>query len=212
MGYKHLAVEITPIQAKRAMKGGAIRIHPSQLGKGRLVAHPANVKKIEKAMLKNAGLTLELSPAELAETALYHINHNMDGSGLWSNIWKGLKKGWSFLKDSGIASKIADTAIPAAAAYLGQPQLAGPVRGAVKEIAGVGIKEDIVKHSKAAFGYAKRKGIISDALNLAEQELVKRKPEHEVVIKSVRAGIRKKTGMGVKAKKEKLKGMGLYLS
>lgn len=146
MPYHHVAIELTEPQARRAMRGNGIRIKPDQIGHGRLIVHPANKKKIEKAILKKKALTLELSPAELAETALYHMN-NMKGSGMeggsfWSKIWAGLKKGWKFLKDTGIASKLADIAVPAAATFVGAPSAAPAIRSGIKQIAGVGLETD----------------------------------------------------------------------
>jgi len=145
MPYHPLAIELKECQAKRAMKGGAIKVAPSQIGRSTLIVHPVNKKKIEKAILKNKSIILELSPAELAETALHHIK--MNGGGFWNNIWRGLKKSWGFLKDSGIASKAFDAAVPAVANLIGAPTLAEPVRQLVKKTTGAGLKLDKLKAS-----------------------------------------------------------------
>jgi hypothetical protein len=142
MPYHSVAIDLTEAQAKKALKGGAIRIKKEQIGKGHLVLHPVNKKKVEKAIIKGTAVILELSPAELAETALHHIEkHGIEGSGFWSKIWGGLKKTWKFLKDSGIASRIADIAIPAVATAVGAPSMAVPARALVKASTGAGIKK-----------------------------------------------------------------------
>ncbi len=151
MPYHNLAIDLTHSQAKKAMKGSGIRIKPDQIGKGHLVVHPVNKKHIEKAVLKSKGFTLELSPAELAETAMYHINkHGMEGSGFWSSIWKGIKKTWNFLKDSGIATKALDAAVMPLSAYTGQPQLVAAARQGVRQLAGVGLPKQTKKTKRDA--------------------------------------------------------------
>lgn len=143
MPYHHLAVELTAPQAQRALKGTGIKVKQEQIGKGHLVVHPVNKHKLEKATLKNKSLVLHLSPGELAETALWHINkHGMEGSGFWGNLWKGLKKTWGFLKESGLATAAADAATSAVAKFAPEYAPAAlAARQGLKKIAGVGIAE-----------------------------------------------------------------------
>lgn len=186
MPFHHVAVELNESQARNAMKGKGVRIMTNQLKKGHLVLHPLNKKKLEKALLKGKTAILELSPAELAETALYHIQkHGMEGSGFWGKIWSGLKKGWKFLKDTGIATKVFDTVVPmatgAVGTLVGQPELgiaaASPVRGLVKQATGAGVDID------------------------------------EQAEKLVKKATGKKRGRMVKKDRDEiLKGMGIYLS
>lgn len=150
MPYHPVKIELTETQARKALKGGAIRVRHEQIGKGMLVLHPLNKKKVEKNIVKGKAVILELSPGELAETALHHMQHNTGGS-FWSKIWSGLKTGWKFLKDTGIATKLLDSAIPAAATALGAPELAVPIRAGVKSITGAKLsKEDKLEKLKAS--------------------------------------------------------------
>jgi hypothetical protein len=183
MPFHHVAVELNESQARNAMRGKGIRIMSDQLKKGHLVLHPLNKKKLEKALLKGKTAILELSPAELAETALYHIQkHGMEGSGFWGKIWNGLKKGWKFLKDSGIATKAFDALVPmatgAVGTLVGQPELGAiagtPVREGIRKLTGAGVEEEADRLIKKATG--------------------------------------KRGRMTKKDREDKLKGMGLYLS
>lgn len=136
--YHPLAIELTEAQAKRALKGLAITIKPSQIGHGRLHVHAANKKKLEKAMKKDKSAIINLSFGELADTAQHHMENN--GAGFWSRIWEGIKKGWSVLKQTGIPSAVVDVGVNALADYAGNPSLAAPARAQIKKITGVGLK------------------------------------------------------------------------
>jgi hypothetical protein len=134
--YKAIKVDITEKQANQALHGKSVRFSAAQIGRGNtfLRLHPANAKAVEKAALKKTGVTLHLSPGELAETAM-----QMGGAGFWSNIWKGIKSVWKVLKDSGAASALADAAVAPLSAVTGQPALVGAARAALKNTTGVGI-------------------------------------------------------------------------
>ncbi len=133
--YKQIKLNITEAQAKKALNGKSFRVNPAQIGSGSTFVslHPLNVKAVEKAVLKGSGFTLHLSPGELADTA-----HRMDGAGFWGNLWGGLKKGWRVLKDTGIATKLADAAVAPLAAYAG-PQTAIAGRQLFKAVTGAGV-------------------------------------------------------------------------
>lgn len=136
MVYKALKIDLSEKQVMDALKGKRIKVTPAQINTGNtfISLHPANAKKVESAFLKKKGFLLTLSHGELADTA-----QRMSGSGFWGNVWKVLKKGWNVLKDSGVLTAAADAAVPALAAYTGQPGLAGPGRQLIKSTLGVGV-------------------------------------------------------------------------
>jgi hypothetical protein len=102
--------------------------------------HPLNVKKVANA---KGGVNLVLSPGEMMASAHYHKmipnDMEMSGNGIFGDIWEGLKKAGKFLKDTGVASKLAD-ALQAPLAGVVGPQLAAVARQGVKQIGGFGIK------------------------------------------------------------------------
>lgn len=135
--YKQIKIDITEAQARKALNGKPFRVNPSQIGRGDTFVslHPMNVKAVEKAALKGNGLTLHLSPGELADTAC-----RMDGSGFWGNLWRGLKKGWRVLKDTGIATKLADAAVAPLSAATGNPAAVVAGRQLFKTLTGASVK------------------------------------------------------------------------
>ncbi|KAK1941350.1 hypothetical protein P3T76_007216 [Phytophthora citrophthora] len=152
----------------------------------------------------------------------------MHGSSIWSKVWGGIKSVFKFAKDSGLLSKAADFAVPALATAVGAPEAALPARAALKSLTGVGVYDsdsdieldkgsgataggrisgaDVKKSAKAALGYAKRKGLISDAIDQGEKYLLSKSdnPDHHEMIRSVRKGIKNRYGVGVASKKSKL--------
>lgn len=137
MVYRRIKVNITEAQAKKALAGKPIRIAPSQIGQGTQFVsfHPANAKIIEKAAMKGSGCNIHMTCGELADTA-----HNMNGAGFWGSLWKGIKKGFNWLKDSGVLTAAADAAVAPLAAYTGQPTLVTGARKLLKSTTGVGVK------------------------------------------------------------------------
>ena len=93
--YKQIKINITGPQLQKAIKGKPVRFTKDQIGSGSsyLSLHPANVKIVEKAAMKGSGCTMCLAPGELMATA-----EDMGGEGIFSDIWKGLKSGYKFLK------------------------------------------------------------------------------------------------------------------
>jgi hypothetical protein len=138
MVYRRIKVNITEAQAKKALAGKPIRIAPSQIGQGTQFVsfHPANAKIIERAAMKGSGCNIHMSCGELADTA-----HNMNGAGFWGSLWKGIRKGFNWLKDSGTLSAAADAAVAPLAAYTGQPGIVAGARKLLKDTTGVGIKK-----------------------------------------------------------------------
>ncbi|GMF65233.1 unnamed protein product [Phytophthora lilii] len=146
-----------------------------------------------RAKRAGKGLTLDMAHGEIAAT--YHSG--LTGAGFWGDIWRGIKRGARFLKDSGILSKLLDAGVPAAATALGQPGAAIPVRAGIKQLTGVGIDEeidggrltmaDVREGAKKAFAYAKKRGVVSDIIDEGEKFLLSKsdRPEHQDMIRSI---------------------------
>lgn len=108
MVYKQVRINITKKQLNQALNGRPIRLLSSQINNGdiALSLHPANIRIIEKALLKGKGCNLHLSEGELLSTA-----EDMHGEGLFSDIFKGLKSGYSWVKKNIIDSDIYQKAL-----------------------------------------------------------------------------------------------------
>ncbi|CEG36644.1 uncharacterized protein PHALS_03315 [Plasmopara halstedii] len=145
----------------------------------------------------------------------------VQGGSIRSKIKSGLSSAFKFVRDSGLLSKAADAAVPALATALGAPQAAIPVRAAIKSMTGVGIYDsdeqdvggrisvaDVKISAKSALCYAKRKGVLTDAIDVGENYLLSKatKPEHETLIKSVRGEVRRRYGVGIQKRKKQIKG------
>jgi hypothetical protein len=204
--YREFKVDISPDQAKKVFHEKPIRLRAEQLGVGHAhYFHPENHKKLVKAFEAHKGMTLHMTHGEVLRTH----QSGLSGSGFWGNLWSGIKKGFRWAKDSGILSKIADTAVPALATAIGMPEFAGVARGGLKSLTGVGMEpvdggrltmSDIKKHAMSGYQYAKKKGIVSDVIDQGEKYLISKatKPEHTEMIQSVRGHIRKKYGVGMR--------------
>ncbi len=108
MVYKQVRINITKKQLNQALNGKPIRLLSSQINNGNIALslHPANIRIIEKALLKGKGCNLHLSEGELLSTA-----EDMNGEGLFSDIYKGLKSGYSWVKKNIIDSDIYQKAL-----------------------------------------------------------------------------------------------------
>ena len=143
MPYHQVKLTISKAQQKKALNGGSIRIPTKDIGVGQVVMlHPLNVKKVANA---KGGINLQLSPGEIIASADYHnligkINPSLSGNGFFDSVYQGLKKVGSFLKDSGIATTLADSLATAATPFVG-PAISGIGRELVRNIGGVGIKK-----------------------------------------------------------------------
>ncbi|GMF57614.1 unnamed protein product [Phytophthora fragariaefolia] len=128
----------------------------------------------------------------------------------------------SNLRKTGVLSKLADAAVAPASAYTGNPGAVMAARQGLKSLTGIGVydsdsdvekeggrltMDDVKKGAKRALSYAKRKGILTDAVDAGEKFLLSKatKPEHEDLIRSVRKEVRRRYGVGV-AKKRPAKG------
>jgi len=142
MPYIQVQLEISPAQQKQALKGARIKLTPDAIGKGRIVMlHPLNAKKVAT---RKGGVMLELSPGEIMTTASYHemmpnVPEGVSGSGFLDNAWQLLKKGGKWLKDTGIASAIADVAQDAATPFIGETG-SKIARDVLRSTTGVGLK------------------------------------------------------------------------
>lgn len=154
MVYKQVRIDITKKQLDQALNGKPIRLLPGQLGVGQIALslHPANVRIIQKAVLKGKGCNLHLSEGELLSTA-----EDMKGEGLFGDIFKGLKSGYSWVKKNIIDSDIYQKGLKpivrgavdqGVSALSGQfPQLGIPLQMAKEELSkktgafGVGAKK-----------------------------------------------------------------------
>ncbi|GMF09352.1 unnamed protein product [Phytophthora lilii] len=136
----------------------------------------------------------------------------------WSKIKSELSTAFKFVKDSGLLSKGLDAAVPAIATAFGSPQAGIPARAAIKSLTRVGLYDsdgdvekeggrisvaDVKKAAKNALSYAKRKGVLTDAVDAGEKYLLLKasKPKHEDLIKSVRGEVKRRYSVGVPKKK-----------
>lgn len=162
-GHHHLAVELTREQAMRAHKGHAIQIQPHQMGKGHLFVHHENHERIARAVHHGRGVRVHLGPAELMHTAHHHIIHGMDGSGFWSKLWHGIKKGYNWLKDTGILSAAADAGTQALqGAFPEASPVIGVARQEIKKRAGFG-----VRRGKKEVRFARHNALVARGLYLS---------------------------------------------
>ncbi|GMF44543.1 unnamed protein product [Phytophthora fragariaefolia] len=172
-----------------------------------LAVHPETAMKVQKAKRANRGVRLLITPHEIEYPMVALSGGGMHGASIWSKIWSGLKSGLKYAKDTGILSKLADAAVAPASAYTGNPGAVMAARQGLKSLTGIGIEEeggrmslaDVKTAGSKALAYAKRKGLITDAIDLVEKNLIEKaeRPEHVDLIKQVRKGVRAKFGVGV---------------
>lgn len=103
MPYKQVRINITRPQLQKALMGKPVQFNNGQLGNGDsyLSLHPANVKLVSKAAMKGTGCVIDLSEGELLATA-----EDMEGNGIFGDIWKGLKSGYKWAKKNIIDTDI----------------------------------------------------------------------------------------------------------
>ncbi len=140
--YKEITLDLTRKQERDALSkpiqisGGALNST-----KHKIYVHDENYKKIMKAKKNNTGCRIQFSPGEIMKTA---TAHNMAGSGFFDDVWNGIKSAGKWLKDTGIATNIADALVPVASTVIG-PTAANLARKVVQSTVGVGIKKTTVK-------------------------------------------------------------------
>lgn len=135
--YDSIKLSISPAQQKKLIKGQSVRILKTQIGNGSQVwLHPTTIKKLKTN--KSNGTNIKMTEGEIVFNAEKHgINV---GSGFFGDLWQGVKKVGSFLKDSGIASTLADAAATAAVPFVG-PGISSVGRTFLRQTTGVGISE-----------------------------------------------------------------------
>lgn len=146
MSYVPVKIDLTKAQQKKLSKGLSVRVTKSQLNTGAntVYLHPLNAKKANSS--KN-GFNLSMSKGEVLYTA--DKNGLISGGSLWDDIKSGISKGFSFLKDSGIGTILADAAVPFASTVLG-PAGATAARSILKSTTGVGLKQARIENMNRA--------------------------------------------------------------
>jgi len=219
MPFKEIPVSasISETKLKRAFKTGLLSLTAAELGgKGAsLLLHPESYAKALKAKKAGKGTRLQITHKEVGHAFKHMGGRGMHGGSIWGKIWGGIKKAFKWAKDSGVLSKVADAAVAPLAAYTGQPQLVGAARGGLKQLTGIGMEHEIdggrlsladaKRHTKSAYAYLKKKGIITDVVDQAEKFLVSKatKPEHHDMIHGVRAEVKRRYGVGMAGKKQR---------
>ncbi|KAG3093722.1 hypothetical protein PI124_g16422 [Phytophthora idaei] len=220
--YRELTVS-SDVPARKLTKGfktGKLSLTADELkGSGSILhLHPASYEKAVKARKAGRGVRLEITRHEVKKGY-----KEAQGGSVWSKVWGGIKSAFKFAKNSGLLSKAADAAIPALATALGAPQAAIPARAAVRSMTGIGIYDsdghvekeggritvaDVKKGAKRALSYAKRKGVLTGAVDAGEKFLLSKatKPEHEDLTKSIRGEVKRRYGVGVAKCKRLAKG------
>ncbi|KAG3068288.1 hypothetical protein PI125_g23453 [Phytophthora idaei] len=215
--YRELTVssDVPAPKLTKAFKTGMLSLTADQLkGSGSIIhLHPASYEKAIKARKAGRGVRLDVTRHEVKKGY-----KRAQGGSIWSKVWGGIKSAFKFAKDSGLLSRAADVAVPALASALGAPQGAIPARAAIRSMTGIGVYDsdsdkeggrltmtDVKKGAKRALSYAKRKGVLTDAVDAGEKFLLSKatKPEHESLIKSIRGEVRRRYGVGVAKKGRK---------
>ncbi|GMF22346.1 unnamed protein product [Phytophthora fragariaefolia] len=202
--YKDIKVssDIPATKLKRAVKTGILSLTKEQLhGSGAtLCVHPETALKIQKAKRAGRGVRILITSHEV-EYPMTVLNGGGDhGGSIWSKIWSSLKSGFKVAKDTGILSKLADAAVGPASAYTGSPGVVLAARNGLKSLIGIGLSQpeggrltlaDVRTAGSKALSYAKRKVILTDAVDLVEKKLIEKveRPEHVDMIKQVRKGV-----------------------
>lgn len=145
-----ISSDIDEKKFKKALKTGKISFTSTDLnGDKPFLVHPENAKKIMKAKTLKKGVNLNISGGEIMGDLDYYNNSGGNavyGGSFWSwikkagkDVFKFGKNNWEILKP--VLSKLADSAVPAAATYFGNPALAIPAREGLKQLSGIGIKK-----------------------------------------------------------------------
>ena len=134
MDYKPAKIDFTHAQLQKIVKGQPVRLSASQIGSGSkvMLLHPTNHTLLSKAVMSKKGCVLHPSKGEVQAT----INSTMEGTGFFDT----LKKGFNFLKDSGVLSSVVDMGVAPLTALAGPTfgKLVQPARNLLKQTTGVG--------------------------------------------------------------------------
>ncbi len=137
--YIPVPLDLTEAQLKNLINGKRIVVKKEQYkNAGKIFyLHPAQAQNIQRNMSRNANSYLYMTDGELAETYRQML---LSGGSFFGDIWKGIKKVFGVLKDTGALSQLADMAVGPIAAYTGQPALVGAARKVLKDTTGVGVR------------------------------------------------------------------------
>ena len=102
--YKPAKVNLTDAQAKKIIRQEPVRVAASQIGVGPTVImlHPENHAKLSKAKRAKRGVVLYMSAGEVLAT----VESDMEGTGIFNNLWKNLKSGYNWVKKNIVDSDI----------------------------------------------------------------------------------------------------------
>lgn len=160
VGYSQVKVGTIPqAKLKKALEGKAVRLTNAELSGNRvMLVHPANAKAIKKSQKEGRGMIANFSPGEMRADLKYHdsLGGSLTGGSAWDWIKNAAGTAAKWLKDTGIASTLADVAQGAATPFIGDT-LAKGARGALREVTGVGVKGSPEAKAKMAAMRAKRK-------------------------------------------------------
>ena len=96
MDYKPAHLDLSKAQAKKLLSGASVRLKPTQIAVGDKVVylHPAQHRLLTRAKSGSKGYVLEMTAGEILTT----VENDMSGNGIFGDIWKGLKSGYSWVK------------------------------------------------------------------------------------------------------------------
>jgi len=152
MTYQSYKLNISKAKQKKCLKGSSIRLTASDIGNGTTIfLHPENYKKVCRA---KSGCNINFSQGEMLHNAMKAgliraPTGELSGEGFFDDVWSGLKKAGTWLKESGVGSALADIGQTIATPFVG-PEIAKIGRAAFKGVTGVGIKK--AKAQKAIKG------------------------------------------------------------
>ncbi|GMF43751.1 unnamed protein product [Phytophthora fragariaefolia] len=171
--YRELTIssDVSAPKLKKAFKTGKLSLTSSDLkGSGSVIhLHPSSYDKALK--VRKAGRRIRLDITRLEVKKGYK---KAQGGSIWSKVWEGIKSAFKFAKDTGVLSKLADTAVGPASAYTGNPGAVMAARQGLKSLTGIGVydsdsdvekeggrvtMDEVMKGAKRALSYAKRNRI-----------------------------------------------------
>ncbi len=107
--FKAAKVDLTDAQAKKIIRQEPVKVSAKQIGVGSkvILLHPENHAKLSKAKKAGRGAVLYMSPGEVLAT----VESEMDGTGIFQDIWRGLKSGYNWVKKNIIDTPLYQGAI-----------------------------------------------------------------------------------------------------
>lgn len=107
--YKPAKLDLSEAQIKKIIRQEPIRITAKQIGTGSKVVllHPENHARLSKAKNANRGAVIHMSPGEVLAT----VESEMDGTGFFGDLWKGLKSGYKWVKKNVVDTDLYQGAI-----------------------------------------------------------------------------------------------------